>query len=77
MSEPKPLTDEEVAYLKRPLTDDERAATRGMPGHISEGFLRRKRAGEIAQQRADTLQGKYAEILEGLAGILNDMEPKP
>jgi hypothetical protein len=77
MTEPKPLTDEELAYLKRPLTAEEKAATKGMPYSISEGFLKRKRAEEIAKQRGDAQQAKYADIIEGLGGFLRDMERKP
>jgi hypothetical protein len=48
-----------------------------MPYSISEGFLKRKRAEEIAKQRGDAQQAKYADIIEGLGGFLRDMERKP
>jgi hypothetical protein len=74
VSEPEPLTEDEIAYLQRPLTDEEKAATKRMPHSISEGFLKRKRAEEIAQQRSDAQRSKLTDAMEGLAGVLRDME---
>ncbi|GAS95491.1 uncharacterized protein RMCC_2457 [Mycolicibacterium canariasense] len=37
------LADDEHAYMVRALTDEERAATKGMPGPVVQGWVRRRR----------------------------------
>lgn len=73
------LTDAEREWVKRPLTDEERAATKGMPHAIVEGFIRRKRADEIVKRRRDdettTTAEAAAEMFMAMAENLRTERP--
>lgn len=71
MSAPE-LTAEEQEWVKRPPTDEEKAGMKGMPPFIAEGWIRRKRAQEIAEQRSARTTEKLETAITNLGEWLNE-----
>lgn len=72
MTTPTPFqpTDDERAYMKAPMTADEKTATKGMPLMVAHGWVTRHRAHYLAGKRQDARTELISEALMKLAKAL-------
>lgn len=57
------FTDDEIAWLKRPLSDEDRAEIKGFPPLVAEHYMRRKRADGLVKRRRDLETADHAQVM--------------